>query len=188
MPPYLHHTITTERAIQTCKDHFINGLSNCDPNLPLHLWDRLIPHVTLTLNLLCPSRLNLRLLEEAQLNDAFDFNCTPLAPSGMRVIVHKTPDNRRTWAPYGVYGWYIGPVPEYYRRHCMYIPHTCAERIAKTVEFLSHDCPVLASSSTSAATTDTRALSEYLLHPTTTPFATLSDEQFSAIKTLSRIF
>ena len=82
VPPYLHRTNAAERAIQTYKDHLIAGLSSCDPNFPLHLWDRLIPHATLTLNLLRPSRLNPRLSAEAQLNGAFDFNRTPLAPPG----------------------------------------------------------------------------------------------------------
>ena len=59
--PYLHRTNATERAIQTYKDQFISGLSSCDPTPPLYLWDRLIPHATLKLNLLCPSRLNPRL-------------------------------------------------------------------------------------------------------------------------------
>ena len=62
VPLYLHCTNATERAIQTYKDNLISGLSSCDPNLPLHIWDRLIPHATLTLNLLRPSRLNPRLL------------------------------------------------------------------------------------------------------------------------------
>ena len=82
VPPYLHHTNAAERAIQTYKDHLSAGLSSCDPNVPLHLWDRLIPHATLTLNLLRPSRLNPRLSAEAKLNGAFDFNRTPLAPPG----------------------------------------------------------------------------------------------------------
>ena len=68
---YLQRTNAVERAIQTYKDHLIAGLSICDPNFPLHLWDRLIPHATLTLNLLRPSCLNTRLSAEAQLNDAF---------------------------------------------------------------------------------------------------------------------
>ena len=146
VPPYLHHTNATERAIQNYKDHLIAGLRSCDPNFHLHLCDRLIPHATLKLYLLRPSRFNPRLAEEAQLNGPFDFNRTPLAPSGMRVILHETPDNCRTWAPQGVDGWYLGPVPDHYRYHRVYIPHTRAERIAKTVEFFPHDCPVPASS------------------------------------------
>ena len=163
-------------------------MSSCDPNLPLHLWDYLIPHATLTLNLLRPSRLNPRLLEEAQLNGTFDFNCTPPGPPGTLIIVHKTPNNRHTWAPHGVDGWYLGPAPDHYRCHRVYIPRTCAERISKTVEFFQHDCPVPACSSTSATTTAACALAESLLHPTSTLFTMLGDQQFSAIQTLSRIF
>ena len=138
VPPYLHRTNVAKSAIQTYKDHLIACLSSCDPNLPLHLWDRLIPHAILTLNFLRLSRLNPILSEEAQLNVAFDFNCTPLAPPGTRVIVHETPDNRCTWAPYGVDGWYLGPAHDHYRCHCVYIPRTRAERIAKTVVFFPH--------------------------------------------------
>ena len=72
VPPHLHCTNASERAIQTYKDHLVAGLSSCNPNSPLHLWDRLIPHATLTLNLLRPSRLNPRLSTESQLNGAFD--------------------------------------------------------------------------------------------------------------------
>ena len=99
VPTHLHCTNAAERAIQTYKDHLVVGLSSCDPNFPLHLWDRLIPHATLTLNLLCPSRLNPRLSAEDLLNGAFDYNRTPLAPPVTRVVVHEAPGNRRTWAP-----------------------------------------------------------------------------------------
>ena len=104
VPPYLHRTNAEERAILTYKDHLIAGLRSCDLNFPLNICCRLIPHATLTLNLLRPSRINPRLSAEAQLNGAFDFNRTPLAPPGTRVIVHKTLDNCRTWAPQGVDG------------------------------------------------------------------------------------
>ena len=188
VPPYLHCTNAAERAIQNYKDHLIAGLSSYNPNFPLHLWDRLILHDTLALNLLCPSRLNPRLLAEAQLNGAFDFNRIPLGPPVTQVVVHEAPGNRRTWAPHGVNGWYLGPAPDHYKCHCVYIPCTRAECIAKTVEFSPNNCPVPSGSSTSAATTASRALTKSLLHPTPTPFAYLVDNQFSAIQTLSRIF
>ena len=111
VPPYLCRTNAVERAIQTYKDHLIVSLSSCDPNSSLHIWYRIIPHATLTLNLLRPSCINPRLSAEAQLNGAFVFHCTPLAPLGTRVLVHETPNNRRTWSPHGVDGWYLGPAP-----------------------------------------------------------------------------
>ena len=52
VPLHLHCTNAAERSISTYKDHLIAGLSICDPSFPLHLWDRLIPQETLTLNLL----------------------------------------------------------------------------------------------------------------------------------------
>ena len=87
------------------------------------------------LNLLHPSRLNPRLSVEAQLKGAFDFNRMPLAPPGTRDVVHEAPSNRHTWSPHGADGWYLGPAPDHYRCHRVYIPRTCAKRIAKTVDF-----------------------------------------------------
>ena len=187
VPPHLHRPNATKRAIQTYKDHLAAGLSSCDPNLPLHLWDRLILNATLTLNLLRPSCLNSRLSAEAQLNGAFDYSHTTLAHPGTRVVVYKSPGDRCTWSPHGVECWYLGPAPDHYRCNPVYIPRTRAKRIAKTVEFSRHDCPALSSSSTSAATAAACALAKALLHPTPTPFATLGDDKFAAIQALSRI-
>ncbi len=89
VPPHVHRRNAAERAISTFKDHFIAGLASTDKLFPIHLWDRLIPQSILTLNLMRQSRLNPRLSAEAQLNGAFDFNKTPLAPPGTRVIVHE---------------------------------------------------------------------------------------------------
>jgi hypothetical protein len=103
-PPNLHRTNTAEKAIDIWKCHFIAGLSSVDPNFPMHLWCRLIAQATTMLNLLRPACLNPRLSAEAQLNGAFDYNRTPLAPPGTKVLVHETPANRRTWDPHGVGG------------------------------------------------------------------------------------
>ena len=83
----------------------------------MHLWDRLIPHTTLTLKLLRTSCLNPRLYAEVQLNGAFDYNRTPLAPPGPRFVVHEAPGNRHTWDPHSVDGWYLGPAPDHYQCH-----------------------------------------------------------------------
>ena len=114
VPPNLHHTNAAECTIQTYKDHLVAGLSSCNPNFTLHLWDRLIPHATLTLKLLRPYCLNPRLSAESQLNGAFNYNSTLLTPPGTRVFVHEAPGNRSTWAPNGVDGWYLGPAPDHY--------------------------------------------------------------------------
>ena len=97
VPPHQHRTNAAVRAITIYKDHLIAGLSRCDPYLTLHLWNRLIPQETLTLNLLRPSRINPRLSAKAQLNGALDFNRTPLAPPGTKFLVFEAPGVCHTW-------------------------------------------------------------------------------------------
>jgi hypothetical protein len=99
VPPHVHRRNPAERAIGTFKDHFIAGLSTTDKRFPMHLWCQLIPQATITLNLLRASRLNPRLSANEQLNGTFDFNKTPLAPPGTKVIVHEKPQVRQSWAP-----------------------------------------------------------------------------------------
>jgi hypothetical protein len=115
VPPYDHRQNAAECAIGVWKDHFVAGLSSLDPTFPMHLWCRLIDQCTQTLNLMRPSRINPRLSAEAQLNGAFDYNKTPLAPPGTKVLIHETPNRRRTWAVHGVDGWYLGGAKDHYR-------------------------------------------------------------------------
>jgi hypothetical protein len=135
VPPHVHRTNLREKAIGTFKDHFIAGLCSVDPNFPMHLWCRLLPLATTTLNLLRPARLNPKLSAEAFLNSAFDYNRTPLAPPGTKILIHETPSQRKTWSPQAVDGWYLGAAPVHYRCHRTYVPTTRSERIARTVEF-----------------------------------------------------
>jgi hypothetical protein len=114
VPPNVHRQNAAERAIQTFKNHFVAMLCSTDKNFPMHLWDRLIPHAVITLSLLRQSRLNPQLSAHAQLNGLFDYNATPLAPPGTRVIIHEKPDKRGSWAPHGQNGWYVGLTMEHY--------------------------------------------------------------------------
>ena len=50
--------------------------------------NKLLPQALITLNLLHPSRLHPKLPAYAHINGAFDFNCTPLASPGMKILVH----------------------------------------------------------------------------------------------------
>jgi hypothetical protein len=189
VPPHLHRRNAAEKAISTWKDHFIATLSSTDPCFPLHLWCRLIDQATTTLNLLRPSRINPRLSAEAQLNGAFDYNKTPFAPPGTQVLVHEKSSTRRTWAPHGLDGWYIGRAPDHYRCHRVYITKTAAERIADTVEFFPKHCNMPQTTSVDAARDAATALTQALLHPTpATPFAQIGDAQMDALRQLATIF
>jgi hypothetical protein len=133
VPPGVHRRNAAERAIRTFKNHLIAGLCSVDKDFPLHLWDRLIPQALLTLNLLRGSRLNPNLSAWAHTHGHFDFNRTPIAPPGIRVLAHEKPNNRTTWSPHALDGWYVGPALQSYRCYNIWIWDTRAERICDTV-------------------------------------------------------
>ena len=90
-----------DKEIDTWKCHFLAGLSGVEPSFPMHLWCRLLPQATQNLNLLQRSGINPRLSAEAQLNRAFSYNQTPIAPPGTKVIIHEMPQKSQTWDFHG---------------------------------------------------------------------------------------
>ena len=96
VPPHAHRRNAAERAIRVFKNHFIAGLSSTDPSFPLHLWDRLLPQALLTLNLLRSAHINPKLSAQALIHGPFDFNRTPLATPGTKVLIHTKPSVRET--------------------------------------------------------------------------------------------
>jgi hypothetical protein len=70
----------------------------------------------------------------AQLNGNFDFNRTPLVPPGTRVVAHEKPDQRASWDPHGLDGYYLGPALDHYRCYQVHIPKKKGTRIVDTVE------------------------------------------------------
>ena len=101
-PPYIHRSNAAERAIRTFKNHFIAGLSTCDKDFPLHLWDKLVPQANLTLNLLRASRINPKLSAYAQVFGAYNYNAHPIGPPGTLVMIHEKPNQRKTWARHAI--------------------------------------------------------------------------------------
>jgi hypothetical protein len=189
VPPRVHRQNAAERAIRTFKNHFLICICSEDKQFPLHLWDRLTPHAVITLNLLRQSRINPKLLAYAQLNGPFDFNHTPVAPPGDRVIFHEKPHQRRTWAAHGINGFYLGPEMEHYRCHRIYYSLTGQELIVDTVEFMPQHCKVPCISIAEAAVIAATDLTHALLHPSTaTPFQQLGSKRMQATKELATIF
>ena len=129
----MHRRNAAERALRTFKTHFIAGLCSVDKDLPLHLWDRLLPQAELMLNLLRGSRINPKLSAWAQIHGTFDFNRTPIAPPGIRVLAHQKPANRDSWEPHAMDGWYFGPALHGYRCFRIWIWETRTKRICDTV-------------------------------------------------------
>ena len=97
VPPDNHKHNLAERAIQTFKIHFKPILSTTDPYLPANQWDHLLPQAILTLNLLRSARSNPVLSAWAYLFGLFDYNRTPIAPPGMKVIAQVKTARRTFW-------------------------------------------------------------------------------------------
>ena len=187
--PNQHRANAAERAIRTFKNHFISTLCTCDPNFPLHLWDRLLDQTIITLNLLRTSTINPKLSAYAQLHGTFDFAATPLGPPGTKVIVHEKPTQRGTWSPHGIEGWYVGPAMHHYRNFIVYIPSTRTTRITETLAWLPSKVIMPTASSSDIAIAAAYDLTQALLHPS--PASALSpftDSQRHALEQLASIF
>ena len=107
VPPHLHRRNAAERSIQTWKNHFIADIVSTHDKFPLHLWCRLLPYAILTLNLLHQSQISPTLFAQAQLHVHFDYNATPIAPPGTKIIAHNKPTVYTSWEPRGSDGWYV---------------------------------------------------------------------------------
>jgi hypothetical protein len=143
----------------------ISGLCPVDPKVPLKLWDKLLPQAKITLNLLRKSRINPRIVAYAQLNGNFNFNRMPLAPPGTRVIAHDKPDQRASWDPRGVDGYYLDPALDHYRWYQVHITKTKCTRIFDTVECFPSKTAMQHTSSKDPASIAALELSNALQNP-----------------------
>ena len=57
-PPHMHQRNATERAVRNFRNQFFASLCTVEPLFPFYLWDRLLPKVTMTLNMVRRYRLN----------------------------------------------------------------------------------------------------------------------------------
>jgi hypothetical protein len=121
-PPHVHRRNAAEGAMRTFKSHLLAVLATCDPDFPVAEWDRLLFQAEKSAIIrTCVSFGN------------FDFNKTPLAPPGTKVVVK--PDQRASWAYHGEEGWYVGPSMEHYRCVKCYLPTTSRERDVDALQF-----------------------------------------------------
>ena len=69
------------------------------------------------------------------MNDNFDYNITPLSPTGTDVVAHENPSQRGSCIVHGSRGWYLGPAPNHYRCFELCLTNTRQTIIVDTVEF-----------------------------------------------------
>jgi len=104
VPPYYHISNLSERAIQIFKNHLKAGLAIIDPEYPASEWDRLVPQIEVTLNLLKSTRLSPWLSVFAYILGQFDL-------PGTKVLAHLKPGQQSMWALHGEQRWTTGATP-----------------------------------------------------------------------------
>ena len=83
--------------IRYFKNYFLFILAGVDTVFLPYLWDLLLPQAKLTVNLLHQATINPKISAWEYFNGPFDFNKTPLAPVGCRVLIHAKPAMRQSW-------------------------------------------------------------------------------------------
>ena len=134
-PVAQHRTNRAERAIRTWKGHFIAIIAGIDPECPLSLWEDFIAQAELTLNLMRTSPANPMMSAWEMLCGRFDINSTPIAPLGMKVLVHDTPEKRGSWHGHGSLGFYTGRALKHYRCHTVWMKESRATRISNCLSW-----------------------------------------------------
>ena len=74
-----------------------------DKECPLELWSDFLDQIELTINLLRTSPAGSSAW--AAIHGQVDFNKTPIAPLGVKVVAHVPADRRAKWAPHGETGF-----------------------------------------------------------------------------------
>jgi hypothetical protein len=145
VPLHNHHVNAAECAISTFKEHFVAALATVDMLCPLQLWDKFLPQVELTLNLLRFSQRNPNISANHGLYGPFDFNKTPLTPLGTKALIYDDPATRASWAPHASDGFYVGPANDHYCCLRFYIPATRRFHFSNTWRLYPSHCqfPVL---------------------------------------------
>jgi hypothetical protein len=128
------------------------------------LWYRLLPQEEFTLHILRTSRQHPQLSAVAHYHGLVDYNKIYFSPPGCKIIAHKKPSNRRTWAPHCQYGYSLGPVMHHYRCQNVYISATASERNVDTLEVFPHNSPMPQLSSTDRLRMATNDMSNTLKH------------------------
>ena len=108
-----------------------------DPLSHFYLWERLLPQVTMTLNMLRRSWLNPGLSAYEQVYGIHDFEQTLLAPLGCKMKIHEKTHKQLTYALHSVNVWYLGPEVHHYRCYTCYKIDTGGETTLDTIAFFS---------------------------------------------------
>lgn len=139
-PPSNHRTLKAERSVQTAKNHIISSFCTADPAYPMHEWDLFFPQIELTLNLMRGSSINPTISAWHHVHGPFKWTHTPIAPIGMKVLIHERAMDRKSWAVHGKDGFYVGPKMQHYRCYDILVTDTGATRTSDTIAWFPKQC------------------------------------------------
>ena len=133
--------------------------------------------------------MNPHLSAYAQAWGGYDYNSTPLAPPGTKLLLHLKPSVRESWAPHAVRGWYLGPAMDHYRCYRVWNVKTCAERIVDTVVWFPSKVKMPVTSPQAEIVAAAQNLVKVLLMPLTSSLiSTLDDNTRIPLIQLATIF
>jgi len=91
---YNHRVDVAKHGCKAAKYHTIDTLCTIDPSCPVQLWDRFVPQIEATLNIMRTSQIDkTKSAYEALNGKRFDWNKTPLTPVGQRALPFLNPAN-----------------------------------------------------------------------------------------------
>ena len=82
------------------------------------------------------SRINKKLSAHKQIFGTFNYQRTPLAPLGTKVIIHERPKQRASWAPHGKPGFLVSRAKDHYRSFEISVEKTGGTRTSDAIEIL----------------------------------------------------
>jgi len=188
VPPHVHRRNVAERSIRTFKAHFISGLCSTHKDFPLNLWDRLLPQAQMTLNMMRPSNVDASISAHEQVFGKFILDNTPIAPPGIKAVIHLKPSQRPTFGPRGLTCWYIGPSMQHYRCMTFYNPNG-GERISDTAMLYPHHTKTPEWTPSDALIRAANDLTSAITKPhEDSPYHKIFKEQQIALQRLAKIF
>ena len=70
----------------------------------------------------------------------FEFNRSPLAPAGCKVIIHDQTDEQLSWSNHETRGYYVGSAMKHFRNYNVLMDTTKKIQKSNTVDFFPTTC------------------------------------------------
>ena len=133
VPPDYHQCNLAEKAIQTCKYHFIGVMRGTAATFPVHIWCQAITQAERQLLLLQQSHVHPKVSAYSQVYGPHDYIAALFVPIVMETFVHDKPKRRVTFAEPCSKGYFVGTDFEHYRSWTIWMKDKRVTRISATV-------------------------------------------------------